>query len=89
MSNVDGVAPAVLDRIRETCRSFPKSSRAGVGGCAVERDAFAALGFPYFLPNWSPSIVGLSLDDATDWDELAELLTESYCLVAPKSWPGW
>jgi hypothetical protein len=23
------------------------------------------------------------LDDATDWQELAELLTDSYCLQAP------
>jgi hypothetical protein len=24
------------------------------------------------------------LDDATDWDEVAELVTESYCIMAPK-----
>jgi hypothetical protein len=24
------------------------------------------------------------LDDDVDWDEVAELLTESYCLLAPK-----
>jgi hypothetical protein len=24
------------------------------------------------------------LDDDTDWDELAELLTDSYCLQAPQ-----
>jgi hypothetical protein len=24
------------------------------------------------------------LDEATDWVEVAELLTESYCLLAPK-----
>ena len=25
------------------------------------------------------------LDAAVDWDEVTELLTESYCLLAPKS----
>jgi hypothetical protein len=24
------------------------------------------------------------LDDGVDWDEVAELLTDSYCLLAPK-----
>ena len=24
------------------------------------------------------------LDDGTDWDEVAELLAESYCALAPK-----
>jgi hypothetical protein len=27
--------------------------------------------------------VGVTLDDATDWDELAEWLTESYLMLAP------
>ena len=29
-------------------------------------------------------MIGMLLDDGTDWTELAELLTYSYCLVAPK-----
>jgi hypothetical protein len=28
--------------------------------------------------------LGIVLDDATDWDEIGELLTDSYRLVAPK-----
>ena len=28
--------------------------------------------------------MGLVLDDATDWDEARELVTESYCVMAPK-----
>jgi hypothetical protein len=38
---------------------------------------------PFFKPVWFPDIVGLLIDDATDWDEVAELLTESYCALAP------
>jgi len=46
--------------------------------------AFAHLGAPYFKAGWGGNVVGLLLDDDTDWDELAELLTDSYCLQAPQ-----
>jgi hypothetical protein len=39
---------------------------------------------PFFKPVWFPDIVGLVIDDATDWDEVRELLTESYCALAPQ-----
>jgi hypothetical protein len=45
--------------------------------------AFEHLGEPYFRAGWGRNVVGLLVDDATDWDELAELLTDSYCLQAP------
>ncbi|TYL50000.1 MmcQ/YjbR family DNA-binding protein [Nocardioides sp. BGMRC 2183] len=43
--------------------------------------AFAHLGEPYFRVGGNA--VGLILDERTDWTELAELLTDSYCLQAP------
>ncbi|WP_166140039.1 MmcQ/YjbR family DNA-binding protein [Nocardioides ochotonae] len=45
--------------------------------------AFEHLGAPYFRMGWGTDAVGMLLDEDTDWDELAELLTESYCLRAP------
>ena len=45
--------------------------------------AFEHLGAPYFRAGWGRNVVGLLLNDDTDWDELAELLTDSYCLQAP------
>jgi hypothetical protein len=39
---------------------------------------------PFFKPVWFDDIVGLRLDDATDWIEVAELVTESYCALAPQ-----
>ncbi len=45
--------------------------------------AFEHLGAPYFRAGWGRNVVGLLLDDDSDWDELAELLTDSYCLQAP------
>ncbi|MCA5894420.1 MmcQ/YjbR family DNA-binding protein [Isoptericola sp. NEAU-Y5] len=46
--------------------------------------AFAHLGAPYFKTDWGENVVGLLLDDETDWGELAELLTDSYCIQAPQ-----
>ncbi|SDD49818.1 YjbR protein [Auraticoccus monumenti] len=45
---------------------------------------FEHLGEPYFRTGWGSNVVGLLLDEATDWEELAELLTDSYRLQAPK-----
>jgi len=45
--------------------------------------AFEHMGAPYFRANWGGNVVGLLVDDATDWEEVAELLTDSYCLQAP------
>ncbi len=45
--------------------------------------AFQHLGAPYFRASWGGNVVGLLLDDETDWVELGELLTDSYCLQAP------
>ena len=45
--------------------------------------AFEHLGPPYFRASWGANVVGMILDRHTDWTELAELLTDSYCLQAP------
>ena len=44
--------------------------------------AFQHLGQPYFKAGWGVNVVGIVLDDDTDWLELAELLTDSYCIQA-------
>ena len=41
-------------------------------------------GAPYFYAGWGRDIVGLVLDDDTDWGEVTELMTESYCVMAPQ-----
>ncbi|WP_181313205.1 MmcQ/YjbR family DNA-binding protein [Nocardioides campestrisoli] len=47
--------------------------------------AFEHLGDPYFKVGWGGNVIGLLLDEATDWEELTELLTDSYCVQAPAS----
>ena len=46
--------------------------------------ALTHAGPPFYQPPWSPTIVGMVLDDATDWSEVAELLAESYRCCAPQ-----
>lgn len=52
---------------------------------AEERDVLVATGHP-FHPGWGPGLVAMVLtdDETTDWDDVRELLTESYCILAPK-----
>ncbi|HVF31820.1 MAG TPA: MmcQ/YjbR family DNA-binding protein [Acidimicrobiales bacterium] len=50
----------------------------------VERDVLAAIGHPYFPTRSGADRVGVLLDDRTDWEEIGELVTESYRIVAPK-----
>ncbi|WP_076264068.1 MmcQ/YjbR family DNA-binding protein [Intrasporangium flavum] len=45
--------------------------------------ALVNAGRPFYRPPWSPTVIGMVLDDDTDWDEVAELVTESYRFCAP------
>ena len=39
--------------------------------------ALTNAGPPFYQPPWSPAVVGMVLAADTDWDEVAELVTES------------
>jgi hypothetical protein len=41
-------------------------------------------GFPFFRAPWGHNVAAVILGDHTDWTEIAELITESYCELAPK-----
>lgn len=56
-----------------------------------EADVLEQVGDPFFRPHWSGNIVGMvvradraSPGRPTDWSEVAELLTDSYCVQAPQ-----
>jgi YjbR len=51
----------------------------------AELEALRGAGHPFFAPRWRTDEVGVLLDADVDWREVAELLTESYCLLAPKT----
>ena len=48
-----------------------------------ELGALRSTGPPFFTPSWRSGVVGMVIDDATDWSEVTELVTESYCIQAP------
>jgi hypothetical protein len=50
---------------------------------ADELGSLMAAGPPFFKPPWFDNIIGLHLDERTDWGEVGELIIESYCTLAP------
>lgn len=49
-----------------------------------ELELFRRSGHPYFFGGWGRDVVGVVLDGTVGWEEVGELLTESYCLLAPQ-----
>ena len=49
-----------------------------------ELEVLSAMGPPFFKPVWFRDIVGLIVTPDVDWDEVAELVTESYRAWPPK-----
>lgn len=46
--------------------------------------AFEHLGPPYYRAGWGDNVIGMVIEESTDFDEVAELLVISYCLQAPR-----
>jgi hypothetical protein len=49
-----------------------------------ERDALLSIGHPFFASRAGHDRIVVRLTDGTDWDEIRELVTESYRRLAPK-----
>ena len=49
-----------------------------------EREALLSIGRPFFPPRAGRGRIGVLLTDHTDWEEIRELVTESYRILAPK-----
>lgn len=49
-----------------------------------ELEVLRHAGRPYLVLGWGRDAIGIVLDEATDWDEVRELVTESYCVLAPQ-----
>ncbi|MGH3881411.1 MAG: MmcQ/YjbR family DNA-binding protein [Actinophytocola sp.] len=48
-----------------------------------ELEVLTDTGYPFYRPAWGRDVVGMILHADVDWSEVAELLTESYCVQAP------
>lgn len=49
-----------------------------------ELDVLTRIGYPFYKLPWAQTAMGMHLSDGTNWDEVAELVTDSYCLLAPQ-----
>jgi hypothetical protein len=49
-----------------------------------DREALVSIGRPFFAPRGGRDRLGVLLGDDTDWDEIRELVAESYRVLAPK-----
>jgi predicted DNA-binding protein (MmcQ/YjbR family) len=73
-------------RGRIFCTAAPDGSTITVKADPIEREALLAQGDPFYVPPYvgSKGWLGLRPDHpGTDWDEVAELIATSYCLIAP------
>lgn len=80
---------ATIDPERQ--RAYARAAGTAESICSLtfrstgdELHALSNAGHPFFKPDWSPEVIGMIIDDGVDWDEVAELLTDSYCVRAPK-----
>jgi predicted DNA-binding protein (MmcQ/YjbR family) len=49
-----------------------------------ERETLLSIGHPFFASRAGRDRIGVLLADDTDWEEIRELVTESYRILAPK-----
>lgn len=53
-----------------------------------ELDALCETGPPFYRAPWGSNVLGMIMDGDVDWEEVAELLTESYRILAPRKLAG-
>ena len=69
------------------CTAARDGSSLTVKADPLEREALLAQGDPFFVPPYvgTKGWIGIrSAHPRTDWEEVAELIATSYCLIAPK-----
>jgi hypothetical protein len=54
-----------------------------------ERDVLLSIGHPFFAPRAGRGRIGVWLTHDIDWEEIGELVTESYRRLAPKKLTAW
>ncbi len=78
---VDEHSPPVLARIAEALGRVTVLVFRSEG---PELDALRSSGPPFYNAGWGRDAIAIALGDATDWAEVEELVTESYCVQAPQ-----
>jgi predicted DNA-binding protein (MmcQ/YjbR family) len=73
------------------CTAATDGSSLTLKADPLEREALLVQGDPFFIPAYvgTKGWVGIRADHPeTSWEEVAELIATSYCLVAPKRLAG-
>jgi len=90
----------IVERVRGLCLAlpevtvrvdYPSEDSAGqavpllvLRAGPVEREALLAIGYPFFASRAGPDRVVVVLTGDPDWEEIRQLVTESYRILAPK-----
>jgi hypothetical protein len=88
---VDGWAQSFDIRRRSFCLLVAREGSAGqpvpllvLRAAPDEREALLSAGRPFFASRAGHDRIGVLLTGDTDWEEISELVTESYRVLAPK-----
>ena len=88
---VDGWAQSFDIRRRSFCLLVAGEGPAGrpvpllvLRADPAEREALLSIGRPFFASRAGRDRIGVLLTDDTNWEEIRELVTESYRILAPK-----
>jgi hypothetical protein len=88
---VDGWAQSFDIRRRSFCLLVAREGPAGkpvprlvLRSGPDEREALLSIGRPFFASRAGRDRIVVILTDGTDWEEIRELVTESYRILAPK-----
>jgi hypothetical protein len=78
-------------RRRSFCLLVATASRTGksvpllvLRAAPDEREALLSVGHPFFAPRAGRGRLGVLLTNDTNWEEIRELVTDSYRVLAPK-----
>ena len=52
--------------------------------CLADREALLSVGHPFYDSRGGHDRIRVLLAEDTDWDEISELVTDSYRILAPK-----
>lgn len=79
--HADDTGPPTMQRIAE---ALGPVTMIVFRSCGPELDALRSSGPPFFYAGWGRDVIAMAITQDTSWEEVDELLTESYCMLAPK-----
>ena len=86
LARVGQVPEDIVERIGTLCLALPEVTLRVpllvLRAAPDERGALLSIGHPFFAPRAGRDRIGVLLTDDTDWEEIRQLVTESYRILA-------